>query len=31
LNSLNGIIEGELRNEKEIDLELVISTSECGE
>lgn len=27
----NGIIEGEMKSEKEIDLEIVIKSSECGE
>ena len=31
LQGNNGIIESELKNEKEIDLEITINSSECGE
>jgi len=31
LSSNNGVIEGEIRNEKEIDIDVTISSSECGE
>jgi hypothetical protein len=31
LSSNNGVIEGEIRTEKEIDLDVTISSSECGE
>jgi hypothetical protein len=31
LQDSNGVIEGEIRNEKEIDLEVTFSSSVCGE